>query len=314
MTHVFSSTAFLESLAAARFPAKRATIGMVQLGTHRFRMLTVAGRAIVDIPWLDFVEPLDPSEPMTSPVSRVSYVPRVALQSMAAAEWQALDPGTRWGRPSPYVQWGMFPRFEDFSGGARAGVFSRGRRRWRQISKEIGEARYLHDDEDPAAFGLCIEWKRAQYRASGFPDALADPATLRLFRELRDRGLLTVSTLRAGTALVAVHVCLSWEKRLYSWIPTYNPEHGRFSGGRVLLEAMLAASHARGDHEFDFLLGDEAYKWDYATHTRVVGPLGNAPLSLRAQRLAKQGLKRALGLSPRLWDVARRLRRLLRSA
>ncbi len=318
MTNVFSSTPFLESLAAAHFPGERCTIETFRLEGQRFRLLVAGGRPVVEVPWMDFVEPLDePASPGAAADRRLAWLPNCALATLTVPEWKA-GPGTQPERmPSPFIDWRQFPTFAAFDerpdNGGRTG--GERRRRFRRIEKAYGDARYTFHDTDPVAFEQCIAWKRAQYKATGIGgDALADPRAVRLFREMLDRGLIAVSTLRGGDTLLAVHIGAIWDGRLYWWVPSYDAEHGRLGPGRVLLETMLEDSYARGHREFDFLLGDEEYKWWYSTHTRVVGPRGTPPLSLRVRRLAKGGIKRALQLSPRLWDAAQRMRKRLRSS
>jgi CelD/BcsL family acetyltransferase involved in cellulose biosynthesis len=108
--------------------------------------------------------------------------------------------------------------------------------------------------------------------------------------------------LSAGGEVIAVHLGASHEGRTYWWIPSYGPEFAKFSPGRLMLESLLRASFERGDHEFDFLIGEEAYKWHYATHTRVIGAAGTPPLSLRVEKELKRQAKRALRGMPWLLD------------
>jgi CelD/BcsL family acetyltransferase involved in cellulose biosynthesis len=79
------------------------------------------------------------------------------------------------------------------------------------------------------------------------------------------------------------------------------------SPGRLLLDHMLRESHSRGHAEFDFLLGDEPYKYHYATHQRVVGPVGKVPLQVTLRDAVRSSVKRALARYPRLREKARAL-------
>ena len=313
MTNVFSSPAFLESLAVARFPGKRCTVETVRVEGRPFRLLVVNGRPVTSVPWLDFLEPLD--EAATAADRALGYLPWCALETLSADAWNEGAGASPERMPSPFVDWtpyASYTAFDERGGSVRNAADQR--RRLRRIEKALGPVRYTYHDTDASAFDRCIAWKRAQYRATEIGgDPLADPAAVRLFRELDTRGLLAVSTLRAGDVLLAVHIGAMWEGRLYWWLPAYDTEHAKLSPGRALLELLLEDSCARGHREFDFLLGDEPYKWSYATHTRVVGPLGTPPLALRARRLAERGIKRALKASPRLFDAARQLRQRLRS-
>ena len=302
--NVFASLPFLESLAAARFPGRSTSIGVHRVADRDFRLLSVDGKPVTSVPWLDFHESLSQVD-AGEEARPLPYVHRAALETLTADEWRAASLPAPPGLPSPFVDWtsSLKPAVES----------QQTRRRWRALVRELGEAFFTYQDDDPDAVARCIEWKRAQYRATGVGDALADPASRRLLVELRERGLLVTSTLRARQALLAVHVGMEWEGRLYWWIPSYDPAFAAVSPGRVLLERLLGESAARGHREFDFLLGDEGYKWHFATHTRVVGALGTAPASLRAAWLAKATIRSALRRSPPLWSLIQRVRRRLRA-
>ena len=133
-----------------------------------------------------------------------------------------------------------------------------------------------YDDQRPEAFELCIRWKAAQYLASGYENLFAREACVKLFRRLRERGVLVVASLSAGDRIVAAHLGTLHAQRQTWWVPAYDVELARYSPGRLLLEAALQESQARKHLEFDFLIGDEGYKYLYATHERVIGPVGDA--------------------------------------
>jgi CelD/BcsL family acetyltransferase involved in cellulose biosynthesis len=101
------------------------------------------------------------------------------------------------------------------------------------------------------------------------------------------------------------------EGRFYYWIPAYDPEFNVLSPGRLMLHFMLRECYDRGGREFDFLVGDEDYKWHYATHVRRVSPLGRPPLVLQVRRGAKRALRSVFALSPAGYALAQRLRRRL---
>ena len=107
---------------------------------------------------------------------------------------------------------------------------------------------------------------------------------------------------------------MEWEGRLYSWLPAHDPRHASLGPGRILLKWLMAESRARGHREFDFLIGGEEYKWQFATHARVVGPIGTPPLALRARQLARTTVRSALQRSPPVWRWLQGMRRRLRAS
>jgi CelD/BcsL family acetyltransferase involved in cellulose biosynthesis len=120
-----------------------------------------------------------------------------------------------------------------------------------------------------------------------------------------------VSSISAGVQLLAVHFGALADRTFYSWIAAYDPKHSQYSPGALLLEALLVDSWRRRDVEFNFLIGDQEYKWFYATHNRVIGPQGSVPLTIRLARAAKRPIRKALSNRPQLLLLARKLMRRL---
>ena len=67
------------------------------------------------------------------------------------------------------------------------------------------------------------------------------------------------------------------------------------------------------DVEFDFLIGDEAYKFHYGTHNRVIGPLGTPLLREQVFSDARVLAKKVLRRFPRAYEAARAIKRRLTS-
>lgn len=312
--NVFSSSPFLETVADLGFPGRSHAIEIVRVGPERFRLLVIDGHHVVtEWPFLDFFEPL-PEDMPGLPRRTLGYLPLAAVRSLPAEEWRPEDQGPQY-LPSPYVDWTRFPKWEDFTAlvSSRIGnLLPDSRRKRRKMERDLGPVRFVFHDERPEVFDTCLRWKSAQYLASGYKDLFADARNVALFRRLAAAGVVRVSSLSAGERLVAVHLGALHEGRCSWWVPAYDTEAGRYSPGRLMLEELLEYSYRAGHHEFDFLIGEEDYKWHYATHTRVAGPYGTPPLSLRARRVAKEQVKAVLQRYPWLWERARELKRRLR--
>ncbi len=307
--NIFSTDAFLLAAAEAWFPGRPFRIGHYRTGGRVFRLVCVDGREpVTRLPFLDFVQPLD-VEP-DEPIADLAYIPRAALSVREVSEQPAIAPGTF---PSPFIDWSRFAdwaAFEAHFAARRPSLPGDSRRKRARLERDLGPVRFVFDDPAPEALERCMAWKSRQYGASGVTDVFAQRENVELFRLMRARGAVVVSSLRAGDTLLAAHLGGIDEERLYWWVPAYDPAFGRYSPGRLLLEALMREGQARR-REFDFLIGDEDYKWHYATHDRVIGPLGTPPLSLVLKKAARSGLRRTLGVFPPLLDAARRLRRRL---
>ncbi len=284
----FSTDAFLDALAAARFPGRRCQPVLVSVEGAVYRVLDVEGTAVTQVPFLDLLEPVADAAP--SRQRPLGWIPVALRGNVTLAEWRSAGAPPEC-EPCPYLRWADYADTWD-EAARRLPHGSDVRRKQRKLEAEVGPPRYVGDDPDPAALRLCLEWKSHQYRATGHRDQFADPRNVALFERLRDARALVVSSLYAGERLAAVHVGVADEGRFLSWIPAYDASLQKYSPGRILQHRMMEDRFGRGDREFDFLIGDEEYKYHYATHVRIAGPVGTPPLSLRARRAAK-GVARA---------------------
>lgn len=305
--NLFSSLPFLESLAEVHFPGQPHALVDCEVEGSRYRLPKIGQRVITEWPFLDFFEPEhEPEKAQTvSPLS-LKFLPHVVTATVPA-EGKKPDAVTPGLQPAPFIRWAAFPEwpaFETQLNQRRKQLLADTRRQTRHLSA-LGELVFVYDDARPAAFETCARWKSAQYMATGIPDKFFQD-NLELFRALQRKGVLVVSTLSVGEKIVAAHIGACWEGRFYYWIPAYDSDHGKLSPGRVLLMSLLKECHARGHREFDFLLGDEDYKWHYATDCRVVGPVGQPPMSLTLKKRFRGQAKRALSRFPRLLALAKK--------
>lgn len=308
--NLFSTDAFLETAAELFHPGRTHSIEVCRVGGQLLRLLVLDdGEVMERAPYYDFPQPLE--GPHAGPLRELAYFPRTVV---ATTTVEARVPEAKGYQPAPYIDWKRFPAWTDFEAfvGARIGnLFPDSRRRRKKLVRDLGELRFVFDDERPQVFDACVKWKSAQYVASGLPDLFAVPANVQLFRALRARRAVVVSSLSAGETLLAVHFGGLADNRHYWWVPAYDVAYAKYSPGRLLLEDILQASHALGHAEFDFLIGDEAYKFHYATHNRVIGPVGVPPLKAQVLAEAKARAKQVLERSPRALELAKRLKKRL---
>lgn len=287
--NVFSSAPFLDALASTYFPGQRAEIARYSVEGHEFQLLRVGRqKPLTTWPLVDYWEPAS-AEPGAPPVTRLRSLPRVALTTVAI-DGRPTDLGKF--SPSPLLRYDGFtawPDIEQFLHARAPRVAADSRRCRRRLERELGAVTLCVDDADDAAIEACLAWKVDQFR--GAARLYRDPRHATFMRALRDRGVAEVATLRAGDRLIAVHVGLRHERRFSSWVPAYDAACSAYAPGRLLLEHLLQASFDRSDTEFDFLVGNEPYKWQYATHTRLVGPLGPQPRIPGAVRGARRRLR-----------------------
>ena len=280
--NAFSAPGYLSCVAEAYYPGRDFELADYAVAGSTYRLLHILPRGLLPrkvvtwVPTLDLLEPVS-AEGRPGP----SYLPLAYQGTDSAAAWR--DRGATGDiQVSPLIDLGRFPAWEDFVAYARrqpGGAFRSARaRQARKLEAEHGLVTSWND-ETPGVLETLLAWKSLQYRRSGFIDGFQSPSLVRLFTLLRAGGHLVISTLRVGGVLVAGHLGMVHGGRFYYWVPAYDPAWGKEAVGAILLEWMMEESHRRGLREFDFLLGNEAYKWSYATHTRLVGPVGTKPLS-----------------------------------
>lgn len=311
--NLFSDDRLLQALADVYYPGRSARIGLWRTGGSTYRLLAIEGRPVTAHPFYDFVQPLEGAAASAADAAPLGYLPHAALATVAVEDEHVpvVPAGTR---PAPYVDFRRFPAWADYE----AFRLARGRRHLRdsanqrrRLAQDLGPIRFEWDDRRPETFATLLEWKSAQYVATGLPDMFKRRENVRFFEVLLERGVAVLSSLWAGDRRVAMHLGAVSDERLFSWVPAYDVELAKHGPGRQLFEDVIAASYARGHREFDFLIGGEQYKYRYATHQRLVGEAGTAPASLRMRRAARSSVRRVLGAFPPLLEGARAVRRRL---
>lgn len=309
----FSSEAFLGAVAASFFPRRDCRVALSEVEGRVFRVLRLGrARVVHDVRFLDYLEPL-PRSGGNERVPRARFLRRVC-HGVVPVERYEPEPGVL---AAPLVRWERFSTFDDFVAHTEArskSVFKTTARKARKLEREIGPLRFERHVTDEKVLLRLFQWKSDQYRRTGLPDLFAAPTTRALFRNLLRAKALELAALYAGDRLVAAHAGPRYAGRFYHWVPAYDPdpELGKYSAGNVLNHELLRQSHAARDHTFDLLLGDEPYKWRYATHVARVAPLGDAPVSVRAWSRVREAVAAPVRRLPALEASLRAAKRALR--
>lgn len=301
----YASREYLEVVADVYFKGRRTHVEDVAIDGSVLRLLVVDERPITSHLFLDYHEPLRGSE-MGSHPRGGGYAEAVVRDVIDIDAWSpAAFPGLD---IAPYVEWSRFPTYADYLAfvlGREKGLVRERERRRRRLTEKHGALAFAMDDDRDDVSPFAREWKGRQLRETGYPDYFADERTIEYLARLREKGLLTTSTLRAEGRLLSVWVGFVYDGVWSGWVFTYDPEFRKYSVGHQLVCAMLECSHALGHRQFDFSVGAEDYKMMYATHGRVLGPLGRPPLAQRVLRFGKGLARERL---PRVFEAARSLK------
>jgi CelD/BcsL family acetyltransferase involved in cellulose biosynthesis len=183
------------------------------------------------------------------------------------------------------------------------------------VSFEVAE----QPDDGHAFLEAMIEQKARRFAETRVP-GFEVPGKLAFFREATRRlaplGLIHLSAMKVGDAIVATHWGLLSDDRLYHLMPAYaGGAWTRYSPGRMLNDFLVQWSHERG-LMVDFGIGDESYKLDYCDITVPLHGLAQPRTAAgHAYLQVLQGLERLRGtrvwqtLRPLKWMVKRALRR-----
>ena len=228
----------------------------------------------------------------------------MARETVTIESWQ--DPAmVRQGRPAPFVDFSGFASYADY----RAYITKRGKdcfkknaRLRERLAEDFGELVFTLDDTSPDVLDQPAVEVEAARLQTGLPDIYAKPANVEFFHELRRRGALRSSTLRARGRLLSSWLGFVHDRVWSGWVFTFDHYSAfkKYSLGWQLMESLLEECHRSGLAGFDFSTGSSDYKLAYGTHVRVLGDVGHRPLSQQLILKLKTDAKRLLERYPRL--------------
>jgi len=289
-TGLYTSRGFLEVIAAVYFPGRCCHIRDHAVAGLVFRLLTVDSQGpVLRQTFLDMHEPLPGVAPRAGQPS-VALLPGVAQGLVGVRTFRQRSVADGW-LGAPTTRWEDFPTWDTYLAMLRQRhVLAEDQRRLRRLEETVGPVDFLVEDPADDVLPTAFAWKSARDREMARPDLFANDANRRFFQEMRARGLLRASTIRADGQLLAVWLGAIHRRRWSGWVFAFDaePSLAKYSLGRQLLYPMLQASHAAGHDEFDFSIGTEAYKLHFATHVRPIGPLGTPPAAQRAAAAVRQ--------------------------
>jgi CelD/BcsL family acetyltransferase involved in cellulose biosynthesis len=136
---------------------------------------------------------------------------------------------------------------------------------------------------------------------AGGASQFLDPRQQRFYRELARRlgakGWLRFGVVRFEGEPIAFHFGFEYASRFIWYKPAFSARHAKHSPGEVLLKFLFEDAIARGLAEFDFTVGNEAFKYRFANRVREnhrirVYALPAGYWLRRARMLAKRLLRR----------------------
>jgi len=203
---------------------------------------------------------------------------------------------------APYID--LPVSWEDYFGSLRGKRRRMLGRMLRNLEKEHGVVKFQQCDADSLEEGLnrFFDLHQERWQAVGISGSFADPRVKELYREVAwkflNRGWLYFSSMNVDGKLVSAMYGCIFNRKLYFIAAGRDIRYSKYSVGQLHEMHVIKDAVSRNLSEFDFLQGDEPYKFYWTKsarrYMRVTIIKGGFLTALRLQLL------RAF---LRLWDV-----------
>jgi CelD/BcsL family acetyltransferase involved in cellulose biosynthesis len=143
----------------------------------------------------------------------------------------------------------------------------------RLLAREFAvECETITNGELQATMDELFHLHQRRWRRRGLPGAFADPRARQFHTEvaerLLERGWLRLHRLRLDGTTRAALYCFRFGTKGYYYLGGFEPSMARYSLGTVLTAHAIEDAIASGAEEFDFLRGDEPYKYAWKPQER----------------------------------------------
>jgi CelD/BcsL family acetyltransferase involved in cellulose biosynthesis len=143
----------------------------------------------------------------------------------------------------------------------------------RRLEREGGTFALADSDTVGEALEALFQLHGARWRKRKLPGVFTSPRVRRFHHEaaqrFAQRGWLRLHTLSLGGRFRAVLYCFHCRNRGYYYAGGFDPALARLSPGTVLTGRAVQSAADEGAREFDFLRGDEPYKYTWAAVNRT---------------------------------------------
>jgi CelD/BcsL family acetyltransferase involved in cellulose biosynthesis len=140
-------------------------------------------------------------------------------------------------------------------------------------------------DERREALACLVSLHLKRWQARGGSTAFYTPALVAFHEEFSqralERGWLRLFVLRLDGTPVSAFYGFRYGRRFYYYQSGFEPEYGKYSVGHVLMASAIKSAIEEGAEEYDFLHGDEPYKFRWARGVRELHRLELYPPCLR---------------------------------
>ncbi len=187
-----------------------------------------------------------------------SDTPLKALRSCAEFEVQVTE-------DTPCSRIPLIGTFEEFVR-SRPKKLRRNLRQYRQRAEAVGEIQFqVHGKADAESIEALIALHTARWREAGEAGSIESNGSAEFLRdaatEFEREDMLRLFTLRFKGRIAAVMLALRNADTMFDYLTAFDPEHHAFGFGRTLISEALRYSYEQQFTCWDFLRGDEPYKF-----------------------------------------------------
>ncbi len=211
--------------------------------------------------------------------------------------------------------------WEKFYFDKRSSATRRHDRAKRRHMAQFGEIRFVScagEEDALRTMEQLIAQKRHAFSKRGIPDIFSRPGIKELFLEIASndalRHLFHISRVEVGGACVAANFAILFGDCYYHVLASYDDTApaAQFGPGALHLRELLAHAIKHGFKRFDFTIGDEPYKREWADSSLSLYDY-SAPASWRGwpasiSSTGRRRIKRFITQTPILWKPVSRVR------
>jgi len=154
-------------------------------------------------------------------------------------------------------------------------------RKMRRVAREAPDARPVavatRADVEARLGDFLDLHRRSRTGKARFMDARMESFFRAVCPALADAGMARIWFLDAPAGPLASFITLEWDGTVGLYNSGFHPDHAALSPGLVLLGHLVRDAIARGKRRFDFLRGEERYKYDFGPSPEDVCRVSIAP-------------------------------------
>jgi len=170
---------------------------------------------------------------------------------------------------APYIRLNRWENWEDYFNHFKKNLRVKTHARHVRALQKKGNVSFITNDtkQIKKIIDIVIQQKIDRFVEKGQSGILEDEVfpeyLLAVANMAKTQNTIHLAVLYLDETIIACHLGFLYQGRLYWYIPSFNQEYSKYSPGRILLEEIIQWCFQNNIAMFDFLLGDERYKYQW---------------------------------------------------